>query len=395
MKKLKVVWLCHFSNAEVQKEIKPLKKVKEYAPWITNLIPLFENDDNVELHIVAQHDWLPQSKHYQKNGVHYHFIKKGIPFLGRHWPGFFRADAWTGFFVWKHKTRKIINTIKPDIIHLHGAENEFCTAITQFHGKYPVFITIQGFIHKSSVKSKLVEARSQKELEIVRMFRHFGYRTKTMGEDIKSINPEAVLHWHNYVIKLPTPVAAEKKYDLVFFARLSKDKGIEDLLQAVALIKKDKPDISLCVIGGGKTDTLQSLAAELGIDKNIYWAGFLPTQEDVHKLAASARISVLPTYHDIIPGTIIESMYLKLPVVAYDVGSIHEVNEKEEIITLVEKHDIRGLANSIITLLNNPEEQKYLSISGCHRAAEMFKKNGDKVKDSLLEAYIKTAYTNV
>jgi glycosyltransferase involved in cell wall biosynthesis len=389
MNKLKVVWLCHVSNEEIQKEIRPLKRVPEYAPWITNLIPLFENDDSIELHIVAQHVWLPYSKYFKKNGVHYHFVRTGIPLIGRGWPHFFRADAMTNYYMWKRKARKIINKIKPDIIHMHGAENQFCTAITQFHDKYPVFITIQGFAHKSSVQSKHSQNRIHGELQIIKLFKHFGYRTKTMGADIKGINPEAVLHWHNYVIKLPTPVAAEKNYDLVFFARLSKDKGIEDILKAVALIKKEKPDISLCVIGGGKTENLRELAAELGIEKNIYWAGFLPTQQDVHKVAASARISVLPTYHDIIPGTIIESMYLKLPVVAYDVGSIHEVNEKEKIISLVPKLNIKGLAIAIMEMLGEERLRRQRAERGFQRALEMFNVSGEDVRSQLYTAYAK------
>lgn len=388
-KKLKVIWFCHFSSKELQDSIIPHKRVNEYAPWIAGLIRLFENNENIELHIVAQHERLSVSKYFKKNGINYHIVRKGIPLTGRHWPCFFRFDLWTNNYFWRIKTRQIVKNVKPDIIHLHGAENEFCTTIFQFYNKLPVFITIQGFISKSNADSTIVKKRKTNEFEILTTFTHFGYRTKTMGEDIKVINSNAILHWHNYPLKEIKPIETRKKFDIVFFARISKDKGIEDLIQAVATIKQNKTDISLCVIGGGNYSQFQNFANSLGLQENITWIGFLPTQEDVHRIASQAKISVLPTYHDIISGTILESLFLKLPVVAYNVGSIHEVNEKEEIICLVNKYDIAGLANTIEYLLANPEVLKKRAEMGYLRAQEMFSNSDDKIRNSLLKAYEK------
>jgi glycosyltransferase involved in cell wall biosynthesis len=385
--KLKVAWLCYFTNKEVQDMLKPRKRVNDIAPWISSMITLFENDPEVELHVVSEHRWISGIKHFESKGVHYHFYNRGIPMIGRHWPGFFRFDMFSDYFFLKRTVANIIHGINPDIIHLQGAENEFCIAITQFHNKYPVLTTIQGFIHKSNDVSKVAKRRMQKELEILRLFNHYGYRTKTMGEDVKAINPNAVLHWHQYPMKEIATIETKKKYDLAFFARICKDKGIEDLLKAVAIIKKDKPDISLCVIGGGNYTQFEHMANDLGLKENVTWAGFLPSQEEVHKLAGSARVSVLPTYHDIISGTIIESLFLKLPVVAYNVGSIHEVNEKEEIISLVEKLNVEGLAKAILELLNDDKLRMERADKGYRRALKMFSAANEEIRDELMTAY--------
>ena len=193
-KKLKVVWLCYFSNEFVQNQLKPFKRIGEIAPWISSLIKLFENNIDIELHIISQHEWITGYKSFEKNGVFYHFFNNGIPFTGRHWPSFLRFDLWIDFFPLKKKFASIVNKIQPDIIHMHGAENEFCTGIIQFHRKFPVFITIQGFIHKSSSISKSIKRRIQNEFKILNLFNHYGYRTETMGKDIKNLNPKAVLH---------------------------------------------------------------------------------------------------------------------------------------------------------------------------------------------------------
>jgi glycosyltransferase involved in cell wall biosynthesis len=386
-KRLKVVWFCYFTNKFVQDKLKPWKRSNEFAPWISSMIALFENDETVELHIISQHRWISGYKSFKSKGVTYHFFNEGIPLIGRHWPGFFRVDVWSDFLIMNLQFAGIVKKINPDIIHMHGAENEFCNAIIQFVKKYPVFITIQGFIYKSSARSNSVIRRVQNENRIIKMVKHFGYRTETMGTDIKAINKDAILHWHHYPMQEICPADVEKKFDLVFFARVCKEKGIGDLLEAVAVLKKEKPDISLCVIGGGKTDIWKEKSRELGISGNILWAGFLPTQKDVHDLASSARISVLPTYHDIISGTIVESLFLKLPVVAYDVGSIHEVNKHEKIISLVDKFDINGLSKSVLLLLNNEKLREKIAEKGYIRANEMFNTRSEVIRAELLNTY--------
>ena len=210
-----------------------------------------------------------------------------------------------------------------------------------------------------------------------------------MAEDIKRINPSVMLFWNMYAsLSIENELKqVNKKYDIVFFARVSKDKGIFDLLQAVAMLKENYPAIKLCVIGGGCIEEGKKYAMDLGIANNVYWAGFLPTQKDVHQLAVQAKISVLPTYFDIIPGTIIESMFLGIPVVSYHTDSIPEINEKEEVISLVEKGNIHALAKAMHELLDNPELRKERSVKGIKRAKEMFVFDDEEIRLSLLKGY--------
>jgi glycosyltransferase involved in cell wall biosynthesis len=123
----------------------------------------------------------------------------------------------------------------------------------------------------------------------------------------------------------------------------------------------------------------------LGIENNVTWAGFLPAQADVHEAASEARICVLPVQYDMIPGTIIESMLLKIPVVAYNVGSIHEVNEKEEVISLVDKDDINGLVEAVMAILKNEKEYKERAEKGYKRVIEMI--DIKNVYADILKAY--------
>jgi hypothetical protein len=156
IKIIKVLWLCHFSNQEVQEILKPQKKIGEYAPWIFHLARLFEGEDTIELHIVSPHEYIKSYQSFTLKGIHYHFFNAHIPLWGRHWPGFFQFDFWSDFFFTKRKVKKIIDRINPNIIHLHGAENAYySSSILQFKEKFPVLITIQGFISHTSIKKTI------------------------------------------------------------------------------------------------------------------------------------------------------------------------------------------------------------------------------------------------
>lgn len=389
--KIKVVWLCHFSNAEIQAILKPFKKVNEYAPWIPMTLKALENDTRLDIYIIAPHEYISGIHRFDIRGIHYIFYNAHMPFIGRHWPVFFKWDDISNFFTNKCITKYLVNKIKPDIIHLQGAENAYYSStILPLLKKYPTILTIQGFIsHASSLQSKQLKKRVAIEQKIIQSISVAFYRTKKMADDIKQYNPFIHLHWNTYganIIKLDNK-CVKKIYDIVFFAQVSKEKGIFDLLQTIAILKKNYPVISVCVIGGGRIEESKQYAMDLGIAKNVFWAGFLPTQKEVHQLAVQAKISVLPTYFDIVPGTIIESMFLGIPVVSYYTDSIPEINEKEEVISLVEKGNVHALAKAMQELLDNPELRKERSLKGRKRAKEMFVFEDEIIIQSLLKGY--------
>jgi glycosyltransferase involved in cell wall biosynthesis len=391
-KRIKVAWICHFTNDHIQEILNPRRKINEFAPWISNIIKVLENKNAMDLHIISPHRWISKYKTFKENGITYHFFNPGIPFYGRHWPSFFKFDRWTNYYSNKKKVTHIVNKIKPNIIHLMGAENAYYSStVLRFIDKYPALITIQGFISHSSTNSKNILYNKVIEKKILESFSNFGYRTIKMGESIKSFKKRAILHWHQFPIFIIDPLNIpfnKRKYDCVFFARICKDKGVEDLLKATEIIKRKKKDISVLIIGGIEKSYLAYLKAkckELNISGNITWAGFLSTQKDVHVAASNARISVLPTYYEIIAGTIIESMFLKIPVVAYDVGSINELNKEKEHVILLKKFDVDGLAESIYSLLQDENLLNAIAEDGY----TMIKKRYDnyKIYPELMDVY--------
>lgn len=149
---------------------------------------------------------------------------------------------------------------------------------------------------------------------------------------------------------------------LVTVARLTRQKGIDVLLRAVAEIQCNKtsnhPSVRVVVVGDGdQRERLQSLAVSLGVS-----AEFLGFRKDVQELLRDSDIFILPSYNEGLPYTILEAQSIGLPVVATRVGGIPEAVEDGVNGLLVEPGDHLALARAIDRLIGSRELRTRLAL---------------------------------
>lgn len=355
--------LCHFSN-DVITDLLGVNSRREFAPWIYEFILLFANDKNYELNIIAPHSavWSYRRVVFSES-VMFHFIPdykiRGLGELNN------RINRYVNYSLHRWRICKICDTINPSLIHLFGAENPYYgLAALDLLNKYPVVVTIQGVVNHVREKGVMIDYRKRVEVKIIERVHHFGVRDKDMIEFIQAHNSKAILHHHEIPIKhVKSDIIPEGTYDLIFFARVVKSKGIEDFIEIVKLLSNERPSIKAAVIGGGDkiyVDYIIEKIKDLGISENIRWVGVLDTIDQVHRHVVGSRLVVLPTYADTIPGTILESFQLGVPVIAYAVGGIPSLNLSRESIALIEKGDINKLALRSMELLNDDVKRNTL-----------------------------------
>jgi glycosyltransferase involved in cell wall biosynthesis len=357
-KKIRVVILCHFTDQEIQSHLPLRKPVREFAPWIVSTLRELAKYDEIEIHLVSPHAHLKRNTSFASGNVHYHFFATGMPFFHRNWPGFFQWDLWTNFRANRRKIKDIIHRISPDIIHLYGAENAYYATAFLDHLNHPHLVTIQGFLYlvEGQKKNPVIFRRIAIEKEIYSKTKNFGIRYSYMEDELKKLNPNANYYWHHIPANIYIPGRIEKTYDVVYFAKLSKAKGIEDFIKVIGRIKRRYPEICAKVLGPATPEYmrfLKELTIAEGCSGNIEFKGFIPTQKELHSMVSEAKICLLPVYFDTIPGTIVESMFLKTAVVSYKTGGIPTLNESVKAVELVEKGDIQGLADRVLYLLTN------------------------------------------
>lgn len=116
---------------------------------------------------------------------------------------------------------------------------------------------------------------------------------------------------------------------LLFTGRLSKEKGIKELLEAISMIKTK--DFKLLIVGSFffgtqiKNDFENELKGLIEkVKENVVFTGYVP-YEEIQKIYAIADIAVLPSiWEDPAPLTIIEAMASGLPIITTASGGIPE-----------------------------------------------------------------------
>lgn len=362
---LRVVWFCPLNIMPYADKVKFIdnKLPVILAPWIDNYIKLLRENTELDVHIIAEYPTLEKDTEFNDGNVKIHLISQKMPFLKRGWPH--RVRYFSNYFLLYRKVKQLLKKINPDFIHLHGTEHDLSAVTLRL--KTPKLITIQGFINEAVKRNKnpYMQRKLKIENKIFKKFNCFGVRAAFMENIIKQYNPNAKFYFHNYIIEKPKfKKTSEFDAHIVYAARICKDKGIEDLIKALGIVKQSYAQFKFKIIGSINDEYkkfILDLLRENGILENTNLIGFLPDMNDVHDEVSKSMINVLPTYYDIISGTIIESMFIGVPVIAYDVGAIGELNYKRQSLIVVEKGNINWLAKEISRLLEDNDLRETLS----------------------------------
>jgi glycosyltransferase involved in cell wall biosynthesis len=107
--------------------------------------------------------------------------------------------------------------------------------------------------------------------------------------------------------------------DIVFSGRLLSHKNVDALIQAIPLLKKTRPDISLTIIGEGpEKQKLQTLVQDLDLSENISFLDFFEEHSDVYAAMKSSQVFVLPSTREGFGIVVLEANACGLPVVTID-----------------------------------------------------------------------------
>ena len=103
-------------------------------------------------------------------------------------------------------------------------------------------------------------------------------------------------------------------------------KGHDTLIRVVRLPHDRGVPAHLTIIGGGKSaGRLIELASELGVEGSVCLTGQVHHREDMRALLDEADIYVSGSRSEGLPRATLEAMARSLPVVATDVGGLHEI----------------------------------------------------------------------
>lgn len=160
---------------------------------------------------------------------------------------------------------------------------------------------------------------------------------------------------------------------LLYFGRLDVfQKGLDTLLEAVAILARERPTVELRIAGRGKdTERVREMVATLGIDSNVRMLGAV-SEDERQRLFAGAQVQLMPSRFEGFGMVAAEAMAAGVPLVAAAAGSLPEVVDAPRGGVLVPPGDPAALAAAVAALLDDPGRRAALA-QGARASAERFR----------------------
>ena len=314
----------------------------------------------------------------------------------------------------KDKMKQALEEFKPDIVHLNNFQRQLsasiidaikeknipivftahdvqaiCPAITMLDsnknicekckkGKYFNCIKkkcIKGSNLKSilgAIEGKYYKTKKiyNKKIDYIISPSEF-YRKKFIEE---GINENKISTIHNFIdIERYNVISKDDGYAL-YFGRLSKEKGILNLINAFSKTQEGK----LYIAGEGEEkENIEKIIRQQHLEKRVKLLGFLK-QEDMMEYIRNCKFVIVPSiWYENCPYSILETLAIGKPVIGANIGGIPELVKNNQNGLIYKYDDIEDLTLKINILFNNKE------------LVEKFSKNA---KENVKKLYSKELY---
>ncbi|MEO7913545.1 MAG: glycosyltransferase family 4 protein [Roseiflexaceae bacterium] len=161
---------------------------------------------------------------------------------------------------------------------------------------------------------------------------------------------------------------------IVMMGRLDPYKGQDDLIQAAAIVIRERPDAQFLIAGraawadgGAVKQSLDDLIVRLAVGKNVRLIGYAPS---IPQFLAAATIVAMPSQEEPYGIVAMEAMAMARPVVSTRAGGVPEFVVHKQVGMLVPPRNPAELAKAILYLINNPEAAQAMGQEGRRRIEE-------------------------
>lgn len=316
------------------------------------------------------------------------------------------------------KWEKIIDEIKPDLVHIHGTEYAHGLALMRACPTLKYVISIQGLVSvyskyylagisvldiiknltfKDILKRESIFQGAKEfkkrgasiEVPYIKLSHNVIGRTQWDYSHAKTINPDITYHFCNESLRdvFYTSKKWEFKKDRhpsIFLSQASKPlKGLHMVLKAIFLLKKEFPDIQIRIAGGnivanknlkqklkltGYGKFIKNQIKKYGLEKQVTFVGLL-NEEEMVKEYTSASMFICPSSIENSPNSLGEAQLLGVPTISAIVGGVMDMVIHEKTGLLYRFEEVEMLAQSIKKILIDERLVKKISVNAYKEAA--------------------------
>ncbi|MGO2051033.1 MAG: glycosyltransferase [Microbacterium sp.] len=248
-------------------------------------------------------------------------------------------------FVWpwrtKHYARKVIDQVKPDVVHIQShivigrglsriahqrgipviATNHVMAENILDHTTFPKFV--------DDAVLKLAWADAKRTFELTRAITTPTRRAADFLERTVDVSGVIPVSCGIDRTQYAPVVGPREKNRMVFVGRLTAEKQVEVILEAMTKLDPAL-DVSFDIVGGGdQRKSLERLTGELGLSDRVTFHG-RTTDDELRGLLSRASLFVIASIAELQSIATMEAMASALPVVAADAVALpHLVQDGE------------------------------------------------------------------
>lgn len=332
------------------------------------LVKELEKIENLDLYVITCTKLISRDKIItRKNTIFYYIHSPNLP------------NLLTSITIDQKKIKSVIRNINPDIVHAHMSAPFY--GYPAMKSGYPNIITVHGIVSEES-KSWRGVIGAIKRVLYNSMERYVFKNAKTIVAITPYVEKKIKPFSDGNIYIIPNGVQdfffniknIEIQGRLLFIGGIELRKGLQNLIEAIHIIRKYDIEITLHIVGGIRKksyyDLLRHDISMLGLTKHIKFMGNLPTN-DLKREISECSIFVLPSSEESQGIVLLEAMAASKPVIATNVGGVSYVVDHGINGSLVEYGDIDALACEIIRLFKDKDLRELYAKNG-RRKAEQF-----------------------
>lgn len=417
---MKILWVTNTIFPDLAKSLK--LNIPVVGGWMYSLAKDLSKVDNIELTVVTAQK-LKTDYNTKINGINYSILKSSKVNI------FYDKEL-------EKKWSLLINNNKPDIVHIHGTEYAHGLALMLSCPKLNYVISIQGLIsvytryyfggiplidiyknltfrdlikRDSIIKGKkeFLKRGNLIEKKYIKLSKNFIGRTEWDKDHVKTINPDSQYHFCNESLR--SEFYESRKWDIntiekhtIFLSQAGRPlKGLHKVLEAVFLLKKDFPNISIRIAGGNIIESnslksklklkgygkyIKSIIKKFDLLDQITFTGPLNENEMVNEYLNS-NIFICPSSIENSPNSLGEAQLLGVPTIAAYVGGVSNMVNHMETGIMYRFEEVEMLAQAIKSILLSPHLSIKLSKQGIIAAEK--RHNTEENLNQLLNIYNK------
>lgn len=198
------------------------------------------------------------------------------------------------------------------------------------------------------------------------------------GVDLNRFNRQLWLNEQKNT-RLKLGVASDS-FVLIFIGRLSREKGIFELIEAFEALKKKHDKLDLILVGPSEELAVEDKIESWRLIPGLHYVGETDIPE---KYLSISDLLCLPSYREGFGTVVIEAAAMEVPTLGTKITGLNDAVEDAVTGVLVEPKSVLALQVAIDSLLTNRDRCKSLGLQAFKRCKREF----DEAKMSRLVAY--------